>query len=52
MPLVRLVKAATWLVKTDRQAFLMFLLISPMYFVAGCFWAFGFFQGAISERMS
>jgi glycosyltransferase involved in cell wall biosynthesis len=52
MPFARLVRAAIWLAKTDRQAFLVLLLISPMYFVAGCFWAFGFFQGAIRGQMS
>jgi GT2 family glycosyltransferase len=52
MPFARLVRAAIWLAKTDRQAFLVLLLISPMYFVASCFWAFGFFQGAIRGQMS
>lgn len=46
MPFVRLARAAMWLARIDRQAFLMFLLISPMYLVAGCFWSFGFFKGA------
>ncbi|HJZ68205.1 MAG TPA: glycosyltransferase [Blastocatellia bacterium] len=52
MPLVRLVRAAGWLAKTDREALLMFLLISPMYFFASCLWGFGFFQGAIGEQIS
>lgn len=46
MPLVRLARAASWLAKTDAQAFLAFVLISPMYLLGACCWAFGFFQGA------
>jgi cellulose synthase/poly-beta-1,6-N-acetylglucosamine synthase-like glycosyltransferase len=49
MPFVRLVKAAAWLARVDRQAFLMFLLISPMYFIGSCFWSVGFFKGARSS---
>ena len=50
MPFVRLARAASWLARIDRQAFLMFLLISPMYLLGGCFWSFGFFQGASTRR--
>ena len=42
MPVVRLVRAASWLAKTDLRTLLMFLVISPMYFLAACFWSFGF----------
>jgi GT2 family glycosyltransferase len=49
MPFVRLMRAAVWLARVDRRAFLMFLLISPMYFIGSCFWATGFFKGAASE---
>lgn len=49
MPFVRLVRAAVWLAGIDRQAFLMFLLISPMYFLGSCFWSVGFFKGATRE---
>lgn len=49
MPFVRLVRAAAWLARVDRQAFLMFLLISPMYFIGSCFWSVGFFKGATRE---
>lgn len=49
MPLVRLVRAAIWLARVDRRVFLMFLLISPMYFIGACFWSAGFFKGATSE---
>jgi GT2 family glycosyltransferase len=42
MPIVRLVRAATWLAKTDLRTLLMFVAISPMYFLAACFWSFGF----------
>ena len=49
MPLVRLMRAAVWLARVDRQAFLMFLLISPMYFIGSCFWSAGFFKGATRE---
>ncbi len=46
MPFVRLARAAAWLAKTDARTFLAFLLISPMYLIAGCYWSFGFYQGA------
>jgi GT2 family glycosyltransferase len=46
MPLVRLARAASWLARTDGQTFLTFVLISPMYLLAACYWSFGFFQGA------
>lgn len=49
MPIVRLAKAASWLARIDKRTFLMFLLISPMYLLGSCFWAFGFFQGASSR---
>ena len=52
MPIMRLVRAAGWLAKTDWRTFLLFLLISPIYFVASCFWGFGFFQGAVGKQMS
>jgi len=42
MPIVRLVRAASWLAKTDLRTLLIFLVISPMYFLAACFWSFGF----------
>lgn len=45
MPLVRLARAASWLARTDGRAFLVFVLISPMYLLAACYWSFGFFQG-------
>jgi len=45
MPLVRFVRAAIWLAGTGAQTFLAFLLISPMYLLAACFWSYGFFQG-------
>lgn len=47
MPLVRLARAAVWLARTDAQAFLKFVLISPMYLLAACFWSAGFFQGVV-----
>ena len=46
MPFVRLLRAAKWLAKMDRKTFLMFLLISPMYLLGGCFWSVGFLKGA------
>jgi len=49
MPFVRLLRAAAWLARIDRQIFLMFLLISPMYFLGSCFWSAGFFKGARSS---
>lgn len=49
MPLARLARAAVWLARTDARAFSVFLLISPMYLTACCFWAFGFFQGATGK---
>lgn len=49
MPFVRLVRAAVWLSRVDRRAFLMFLLISPMYLLGCCFWSAGFFKGATYE---
>ena len=51
MPLVRSARAAIWLAKTDVQAFLAFLLISPMYLLAACYWSFGFYQGATREML-
>jgi GT2 family glycosyltransferase len=42
MPVVRLVRAASWLAKTDLRTLLIFFVISPMYFLAACFWSFGF----------
>lgn len=50
MPFVRLARAALWLARTDRQALPVLLLISPAYFLAACFWSFGFFQGAIPHK--
>jgi GT2 family glycosyltransferase len=50
MPFVRLARAANWLARIDRKTFLMFLLISPMYLLGGCFWSFGFYQGASTRR--
>lgn len=49
MPFVRLMKAALWLAKADRQVFLRFLAISPMYFIGACLWSVGFFKGATGE---
>ena len=46
MPFVRLARAAVWLAKTGGRAFPAFVLISPMYLLAACYWSFGFFQGA------
>ena len=46
MPLVRLARAATWLARIDLRAFLVFVLISPMYLLGACFWSAGFYQGA------
>lgn len=46
MPFVRLLRAAKWLARMDRKTFLMFVLISPMYLLGGCFWSVGFFKGA------
>jgi hypothetical protein len=31
------------------KAFLIFLLISPMYFLGACLWSFGFFKGALDD---
>jgi len=42
MPLVRLLRAAIWFAKHDKQVFLMFLIIWPLYLVAASFWSFGF----------
>ena len=42
MPIVRVFRAASWLAKTDLRTLLMFVAISPMYFLAACFWSFGF----------
>ena len=50
MPLVRLLRAAVWLARVDRRVFLMFLLISPMYFIGSCFWSAGFFKGALRSK--
>ncbi|MFY9574470.1 MAG: glycosyltransferase, partial [Blastocatellia bacterium] len=50
MPFVRLARAAIWLAKIDARTLLMFLLISPMYLVAGCFWSFGFFKGTVAAN--
>lgn len=49
MPLVRWARAATWLARIDKQAFAVFLLISPMYLLGCGFWSVGFFQTAIGE---
>ena len=46
MPFVRLMRAAVWLAKVDRQVFLEFLLVSPMYFIGACLWSVGFLKGA------
>jgi GT2 family glycosyltransferase len=46
MPLVRVARAAVWLARTDAKTFLAFLLVSPMYLLAACYWSFGFYQGA------
>ena len=51
MPFVRLLRAAAWLARVDRRVFLMFLLISPMYFIGSCFWSAGFFKGSSSSRI-
>ncbi|PYT08733.1 MAG: hypothetical protein DMF60_04080 [Acidobacteria bacterium] len=50
MPFVRLLRAAKWLARMDSKTFLMFLLISPMYLLGGCFWSVGFFKGAQAAR--
>lgn len=46
MPIVRLARAAGWLARIDGRTFLAFVLISPMYLLAACYWSVGFFQGA------
>jgi GT2 family glycosyltransferase len=48
MPFVRLLRAVKWLARMDRKTFFMFVLISPMYLLGGCFWSVGFFKGAKS----
>ena len=50
MPFVRLLRAASWLVKLDSKTFLMFLLISPMYLLGACLWSLGFFKGVRHAR--
>jgi GT2 family glycosyltransferase len=50
MPLVRFARAAVWLAKIGGQALPAFVLISPMYLLAACYWSFGFFQGALARR--
>lgn len=42
MPLVRLLRAMIWFARHDKQVFLMFLIIWPLYLVAASFWSFGF----------
>ena len=49
MPFVRLARAFSWFARVDRKTLLIFLLISPMYLLAACFWSFGFFLGATSR---
>jgi len=49
MPFVRLARAASWFARVDRRALLIFLVISPMYLLAACYWSFGFFLGASSR---
>jgi GT2 family glycosyltransferase len=46
MPFVRLFRAAIWLARNDLRAFLMFLLISPMYLFGTSLWSLGFFRAA------
>jgi GT2 family glycosyltransferase len=50
MPFVRLARAFSWFARVDRKTLLIFLLISPMYLLAACFWSFGFFLGATSRE--
>ena len=47
MPLVRFARAALWLAKTQREALIPLILISPMFLLAAAFWSFGFLQGAM-----
>ena len=42
LPFGRLLRAAIWFAKYDKQVFLLFLLIWPCYLVAATFWSFGF----------
>jgi glycosyltransferase involved in cell wall biosynthesis len=51
MPFVRVARAGSWLARIDMKTFLMFLLISPMYFLGACLWSFGFFKGAFDTRV-
>jgi len=46
MPFMRTFRAFTWFAKHDRNVLLRFLLIWPMYFLAACFWSFGFLREA------
>lgn len=50
MPFVRTARAARWLAKYDKRAFLLFLLIWPAYLLAASFWSFGFLEEAINEQ--
>ncbi|HLG17596.1 MAG TPA: glycosyltransferase [Blastocatellia bacterium] len=50
LPFARLARAAASLIRHDLQAFLVFLLVWPMYLLAAAFWSFGFFQGAVNKR--
>ena len=50
MPIVRSARAAVWLAGTDAKTFLTFLLISPMYLLAACYWSVGFYLSAAHAR--
>jgi GT2 family glycosyltransferase len=54
LPLARLLRAVIWFAKYDKQVFLIFLLIWPLYLVAATFWSFGFLsqQWETSKVMS
>ncbi|HEY6333243.1 MAG TPA: glycosyltransferase [Blastocatellia bacterium] len=48
MPFARLLRAALWLMKYNKETFMRFLAISPMYLIGSAIWAVGFFEEAAS----
>jgi glycosyltransferase involved in cell wall biosynthesis len=52
VPIRSVVRAWRWLAAHDPAAFRVFLCLSPLYFVAACFWSVGLFQGAMVHRRS
>lgn len=50
MPAVRTFNAVKWTMRYDRKTLAVCIGLLPLYFLAACFWSYGFFRQATQKR--